>query len=557
MKHFLMILKNALLLIILPVLWWGPMVHPHINRLALRKAKKELANGSAGLNEDLIRRLEADEEVFIFAGNSADAISMNHILNHVLVYDYAHNAIPDTFEGSPQFGQTLIDEWRQAYEGKRDARYSDRDFAVACGWLAHQLADWYPHYASIDSAGRLVGAGRQAGDGVKIFSGLANSHRILGTDYYPEILNRYEVIDHALFELFYDLLALQDHRKELKNNHVEFFDVEGSRCLLTAASERYIGSAARIPPEIINELWKTHNFAIGGLRYLLKFLSIVRPGTVSAIRNAIDPKITGATDYVSLSVDLVVNGMFRLSYDEINERAAENLLANDQTKNISVKKSGQLLYPILRELGIFADMHKTFLFPEQFYWISKIHSGIVLENMVSFLDNHKKIAYTQRDHDAEALLCFLSELILRDHHDLSIPLQHFRQTVRPMIEYGAAGGSGEDSLEQMLRSGRLVFRFIPATSPAHPEDNKLLRRERLNFKIDGYNVSMMPESYLIEEIWEGKVLTLICCLLKAPSIGAHNLLVDICDRGGTSACYLGFEFQFRRSATGAPELAIL
>ena len=552
MKHFLMILKNTLLMIIFPVLWGGPMVHPQINRLALRKAKKGLANGNTGLNEDLVRRLEANQEAFIFAGNSADVISMNHILNHVSVYDYAHNAIPDTCEGSPQFGQALIDEWRQAYDGKRDVRYSDRDFAVACGWLAHQLADWYPHYASIDGSGRLVRAGRQSGDGVNIFSGFANSHRVLGTDYFPEILNIYEVIDHALIELFYDLLTLQDHRKELKNNHVEFFDVENNHCLLTATSERYIGKAARVPPEIINELWKTHNFVIRGQRSLLKFLSLVRPGTVSAIRNTIDPKITGAPDYISLSADYVMSGLFSLSYDEINRMATENLLDKEAANNISVKKPGHLLYPVLRELGIFADMHKAFLFPEQFYWTSKLQGNIIFENLVSFLDNHKKIAYAQRNHDTEALLCFLSELILRDHQDLSVPLEHFKQTVRPVIKFAGTIGSEEENLKEMLKLRQLSIRFIPATSPEHPEANKLLHRNQLNFKIDGYDVSLMPESYFLEENWEDKVLTLTCYLLKPLRMGVHNLFVDISDQGGTSARYLEFEFQFRQSATGKP-----
>jgi len=552
MKHCLIILKNALLLVIFPVLWWGPMVHPQINRLALRKAKKALADGNTGLNEDLIRRLEANEETFIFAGNSADAISMNHILNHVSVYDYAHNAIPDVFNGSPQFGQALIDEWRQAYDGKRDVRYSDRDFAVACGWLAHQLADWYPHYASIDGSGSLASAGRQPADGVNIFSGFANSHRVLGTDYFPEILNIYEVIDHALIELFYDLLALQDHRKELKNNHVEFFDVDNNHCLLTATSERYIGNAARVPPEIVNELWKTHNFAIKGQRSLLKFLSLVRPGTVSAIRNTIDPKITGAPDYVSLSADYVMDGLFSLSYDEINRMATEKLLNKEAATNISIKKPGHLLYPVLRELGIFADMHKAFLFPEQFHWASKMHGGIIFENLVSFLDNHKKIAYAQGNHDTEALLCFLSELILRDHQDLSVPLEHFRRTVRPVIKFDGATGSEEESLKEMLKLRQLRLRFIPATSPEHPEANKLLHRKQLNFKIDGYDVSLLPESYLLEENWQGQVLTLTCYLLKPLRVGVHNLFIDISDQGGTSARYLEFEFEFRKSASWKP-----
>ena len=77
--------------------------------------------------------------------------------------------------------------------------------------------------------------------------------------------NKYVVIDHALIEFFYDLLALQDYRKELKNNHVEHFSVAGNHCLLTATSERYIGQAARIPPEKVSEFWKTHNFVISSL----------------------------------------------------------------------------------------------------------------------------------------------------------------------------------------------------------------------------------------------------------------------------------------------------
>jgi len=374
----------------------------------------------------------------------------------------------------------------------------------------------------------------------------------LGTDYYPEILNRYEMTDHGLLELFYDLLTFQDHRKELAHNRVEFFDVADNRCLLTATSERYIGKAARIPPDKINELYKTHNFMIGGLRPLLKFFSIMRPGTVSAIRNSIDPQITGGPYYVSLSVDHVVDGLFSQSYDEIGRRAAEDLLDKWTASNIAVQKPGHLMYSILRDLGIFTDMRKESLFVEQSYWASKIHGGAVLKHLVSLLDNHKKIAYAKRDHDTEALLCFLSELILRDHRDLSIPLEKFRQTVRPVIELGGAGGSEEEMLQQMLRSRRLAFRLIPATSPVHPEDNKLLQRNTLDFKIDGYDVSLMPESYLLQESWDGKVLTLNCHLVKPHEAGVHNLFIDIHDRGGTSARYLDFEFKFRKNGVGTP-----
>ena len=202
-------------------------------------------------------------------------------------------------------------------------------------------------------------------------------------------------------------------------------------------------------------------------------------------------------------------------------------------------------------------MHKAFQFTEQFYRKSELHGGLIFKNLVSFLDNHKNIAYEQRNHDTEALLCFLSELLLRDHQDLSVPLERFRQTVRPVIEFDGATGSEEENLAQMLGSRRLAFRFIPATSPVHPADNKLLHRSRLNFKIDGYDVSLLPESCQLTESWEGQVLTLTCELLKPPKVGVHNLFIDIHDRGGTSARYLEFEFEFRKSATGMHELICL
>ena len=94
-----------------------------------------------------------------------------------------------------------------------------------------------------------------------------------------------------------------------------------------------------------------------------------------------------------------------------------------------MKKPGNLLYPVIRELGMFAGPQKAFSFPEQFYWRSK---------MVSFLDDRKKLAYSQKDHDAEALFSFLGELILKNHQDLSAPLENFRQTVRPVIELTGA-----------------------------------------------------------------------------------------------------------------------
>jgi hypothetical protein len=395
----------------------------------------------------------------------------------------------------------------------------------------------------------LAGDGRRAGDRISVFSGFANSHRVLGTGFHPEILHRYEVIDHALLELFYDLLAYQDYRKELRRNHLEFFDTAGVYCLLTAASERYVGTAARIPSEEIGSLATTYDLVITGEHFLLSLLALVRPGIIAAIRNTFDPRITGATDYIPLSVDHVVNGLFRLSYEEISSRASEELLATGVVSGISVKKPGHLLYPIIRDLGIFAGQNVTPAYSDP-SWRSPLQNRIVVKKLVSFLEHRKTTAYSQRKHDTEALLDFLRELLLRDHQDLGVALQKFRQGVRPVIILDGPGDTEEAALKQMLMLRRLAFRFIPAATPGNPEDDKTLDRTQLNFKIDGYDVLQMPDSYRVHESWEdGGVLSLICDLLKPPRVGTHNLLVDIHDRGGTSARYLDFEFKFGHAAS--------
>jgi hypothetical protein len=216
--------------------------------------------------------------------------------------------------------------------------------------------------------------------------------------------------------------------------------------------------------------------------------------------------------------------------------------------NISVKKPKNPLYPMFRELGMFTDLHQAFSFDERLTWASRNHHNAVFRYLVSFLDNRKKIAYTQGNHDAEALFCFLRELILKDHQDLSKPLESFRQNVRPLIELARTDGSEEETLQQMIKGRQLTFRFTPATSPLHPEEKKLLNRGRLDFRIDGYNVAQMPESYILHETWTGEVLIVNCYFLESPKVAAHDLFVDICDNGGTSARYLEYEFEFKKGS---------
>ncbi|MHB8927851.1 MAG: hypothetical protein ACYC9Q_09390, partial [Bacillota bacterium] len=181
-------LRLGLLMPVLPVIWFGPITHPEINRRALQKAKELKAAGGA-VNTKLLRVVSQNEEAFVFGGNSADAISTQHVLNGIAIYDYAHNQIPNSADGSPLFGYRLIAKWLENENGPRP--YPPRELAVACGWLAHQIADFYPHYAPVDSQGALVKAGATNGSP---FKGYANSHRVLGTSFYREILDEYTTL---------------------------------------------------------------------------------------------------------------------------------------------------------------------------------------------------------------------------------------------------------------------------------------------------------------------------------------------------------------------------
>ncbi|HIE12432.1 MAG TPA: hypothetical protein EYP63_03250 [Desulfotomaculum sp.] len=555
------VLRNAFLLVLSPLFWWGPVVHPHINRLALKKAEEELAAGSRDINRDMVERLRRNEEAFIFAGNSADAISTHHVLNSVSIYDYAHNALPDTFSGSPEFGCTLIDEWLQAAAGKRGGlHYKEEDFAVACGWLAHQLADWYPHYAAVDGDGNLVNDGHAAADEVNIFSGFADSHRVFGADFHPEILQNYVVADHALIELFHDLLTMQSDKEFFDRNRVKLFETPPGtqQNLLTAASERYAGCAARIPPEHIPVLEETFNTVIRGLQLFIELLTVVRPSVATAVKNSIGPQVTGRPDYLRLSVEKVVDGLFKKSYAEISRLARQEPAVKGPTGRgillSTVKTPGSILFPIVRELGTVFQLNRLLpVLRGRESWPVRLKvfglpvvtidlANELLRMLISLISVKSMQALSRRNYETNALLAYLSELISDDHGDLQAPLRRFKRSLRPVVRIdGDPGTPEEERLRDMLARREIRIRIVPATSPSHPDPAKLLNPQRLLFRIDGYDVRDCPDAFRLEERWEDNVLLLACSILREPAEGLHHLFVDIWDNTNVHSRYLDRE----------------
>jgi hypothetical protein len=556
----LRILKNAMLLMVMPIFWWGPMAHPYINKLALKKARSRLDSGDERINADMVKRLEAGGDHFLYAGNSADAVSSCHVLNNIAIYDYAHNAIPNRADGIPHFGYTLIDEWLQATAGNRPGTaYDDRDFAVACGWLAHQLADWYPHYASVDQDGDLVEDGRAAADEFRIFTGFANSHRVLGSDYYPEILANYVQTDHALLEFFYDLLILNNNPDEsnfFAQNRVSICKnrlVHGHWSnLLTATSERYLGTMVRIPPEHVPALEKSFNNVIGGIQCLLEMITSLRPSVVKAVQESLDPQANRGTDYLDLSVERVVNELFCKSYAEISRLVNRPLNVGENNPwAYKYHRPGSIIYPLVNQLGQMSNPQKLLPFLRNKGYVAiPFNCGLIknirvparwLRPLITPLEDGIWRLLPKTDQESDALFCYFRELLSEDHQDLDIPLKKFKKNLQPAVALDAGlKVDQEATLEQMITERELRLRLAPATSPSQAELDKLLDPKKLLFRVDGYDVRDNPAAYTLEGRWEGALWHLTCKLLD-PQTEVKHLFVDIHDLSDMHSRYLEYE----------------
>lgn len=299
------VLKLVLLLPILPVLAYGPVMHPILAFRALKEARKRLDEGDDSVNRDLVETAEANQETFTLAANSADAISANHMLNNMWIYDYAHNFVPDSGDGRPLFGYTLLDEWFRAREG--NTPYPPRDLALAMGWLAHQLGDTYPHYTRCPLE-------------APEFEGYAESFRILGPDFHHEVLDQYKTVEHGLVEFFHDLIALfgPDGEPLREGVRLEFFE-GGAGNLLTRTSERF-GAAhrVRIPPEHLPSLKANFQAVIDGTVFLAHLVRRLQPKLHPNLLVKLGPDHARCLDQ---STRDIVSGLFLKSRHELAQLA--------------------------------------------------------------------------------------------------------------------------------------------------------------------------------------------------------------------------------------------
>ncbi|MDI6893622.1 MAG: hypothetical protein QME70_03230 [Bacillota bacterium] len=499
-------LARAALLPLAPLLGWGPFTHIEVARLAWRKVRTcpDLAAN------DLAERLQGHEETFARASASADAISAHHVLRRCPLYDYMHNWIPDNAHGLPRFGYALV---QQCLHGP------PADLAVACGWLAHQMADWWAHYAPIARDGTPAGNAGNPG----LFSGYANSFRVIGTDFYPEILEHYRVLDHALLELLYDLLVLyQPEGDSLRGERPALFAPEGENPL-TRTSERWAARLPRVPPAVLGEMVEEFGLVMQGLVTLYSLLRPFRPVLGERVDRLISFRQVGAS-YLERCADKIVQGVFGVSGEEIAQWASPDVLAPKTEPPYAVR-----IWPIPR--GLYPGTPLL----ELAGWLGNLQSEVD----TSFLPRLVELARGEPAGPRTLGLAFLLGLTTVPSTTASpeedrLPAWLYRLMPPAISLAGVSPPRVEAGLVEAIRARELVVTFVPAarTDEDPTDGSKALDPTSLQLVFNGYDMDLYPEYFRVEKHFhEGKIVW-HCRLLQAVEEGYHQVWATGRDRSG-------------------------
>lgn len=599
MSRLRRLILGVLLGPILPAFMWGPFTHVHINRIALKKAKHLSDGGDATINSELVNLLTSSEEVersYTLAANSADAISSYHTLNNFAAYDYTHNSIPDNAQGIPNFGYTLVDTWRRTPEAAWSSPEDRvRDFSIACGWLSHQLADWYAHYACTNSDGNVCDPPDAIADEVSTFSGYSDSHRILGHDYLPPHLKRYNLADHGLTEFLVDsllILAPGGHRFEnislprlssLKN---------GNTNIITLASEDF-GGAVRLPEDHIPVLWSNMNLILLGMHVLQQ---LVRARRQFIRREAAE---IVHTRYVDLSVERVLDGLFRKSFDEIAHLARLGRRPPSASQPIGPLDSGMVKYPGTIVFKVAYSLASSISTPEgtvstatfaraldivenplvaldrapvigpivRWRWAADVLWGKVAKPTVdafvtSQFDSLGTHAKGERVPSADALLALANEVLLK-RRSVEAARKQFTASIKPVITVVRRDASDlpegrelptqSELLDMVHRQREIVFKAwpaIPRSRGASAGAEKALDINSVRVSVNGFPVSEYPDFARLTVGFEtdSTASPLLIRLTFGPAFrpGRYDIFVDASDMSGVKAEYLYWPVDLRR-----------
>ncbi len=557
----------ALLAPVFPAFMWGPFTHVAINRAALKRAKELARDGDPAINAELVGLLSSSDDVersYVLAANSADAISSYHTLNGADTYDYAHNSVPDDVRGLPSFGYTLVDTWRRTPEAAwPSGRDRLRGLAISCGWLSHQLADWHAHYACVDGNGSFSDPPDVPADEVNTFSGYSNSHRVFGHDYAVPHLRRYNLADHGLAEFLVDsalIFTPEGHRFESLSLPGLPLLGNGSN-IITMASEEFDGEV-RLAEDHVPVLWRNMDLILLGMYILQEFVRARRQfirREAAAIVHA---------GHVDLSVERVVDGLFRKSFGEIARLARLGRRVRPPHQPIGPLRPGVSRYP------------GTILFKVAFSLGSSVSGftspgvagagarmlprNAAIGGMLATLDKGAGAATrfeslrmppaAIRAPAVDALLVMADQVLLK-RRSIEEARRHFADVMKPVVTVVRRDGSDlpggrelptSDEVAAMIHRHReLVFKIWPAAPARGGGDltaRKALDPASLRVNINGFPVSDHPEFARLTAAFEdGRPSSpLLIRLALGPAFrpGRYDIFVDAADKSGVRAEYL-------------------
>lgn len=506
-------LRLVLLLPVAPLLGWGPFTHVYTARLAWKKVQD---NPGVAAN-DLPERLNGQEEAFWRAAVSADAISTYHVLRGCALYDYMHNWIPDRADGVPRFGYALIAQCM----GSCPSPY---DLAVSCGWLAHQLADWWAHYAPIGPDGLPVGTDKGA-TASPVFAGYANSFRVIGADFYPEVLAHYRVLDHSLTETLYDLLVVFRPDAAALRGYAPALFQPLIQNPLTLTSERWAGTLPRVPPDLVWGIQVEFTRVMRGLIVLYSLLRPFRPVLMEKVDHLLD--FTKASEsYLERCADKIVQGLFGVPLEQMAEWAT-----------VAGRPSPGGLPFAVRELPAPPNPYPGSPLFEAASMVGNIREEIDT-SLLPALADLLEVQYPPSETGLSLRL--LASLALNEDEEST--LRHlFYQRMPPVITLpGVPPEETADHLAAALEKKEFDLAFVPATRleggadpPGHGP--KSLDPQSIRVTFNGYEMDRYPAYFRVEKsTQEGRIIW-HCRLLRTPREGFHYLWAEARDRSGTPA----------------------
>ncbi len=557
-------LAQLLVLPIAPLLAWGPFAHPLINLQALNRVRGKTKYDGLDVQQDLVAAAEEHEDVFVYAGNSADAISTHSVANGALIYDYMHNWIPDSAKGRPRFGQALVAEW---YHDR--GTWPDREGAVALGWLAHQWADAYPHYYSLDTECNETNAPLNYKN---VFSGYCNAHPVLGADHYAPILARHRFMEHGLIEVLHDLMVREENPEGISDDsYCEMFNPVGDTTLVTEVSRKYSPERMLIPPEHVPVLRDDFNLVIDGMRLVFEIMMLLRPDLPAVLRDGPDG-VRRREYFHEKSVDLVAREVFCRPVAPRARAAVTTALSDldELTVGPTRTRPGSDALKFARQAEAWlsgSPIGRSFVFLERRLPRSVARSLLrcALRKIAPSPDSVSVV------HSKEGMLpelrAFLAHLLLTRNARLEDAALAFQRLDRPAI--APAGQSSylefsEDYFRYFLKQGKVSVRLYPAgpKTDGPAKRAKGLAQGTLLFRVNGTPVSDLHEQGIVT-LTQGfvngdtdGVLQIDCefdpAVLNATRGGAYHIFVDIEDDSGIRGKNIDLVIQLRALGGAAP-----